>query len=732
MKKPDVAKAISALKAIPPDLPRPEWLKAGMAAHAAGIDFKTFDQWSSKAPNYDAADAKSTWQSFKSVEPGKGIGPGTLFKMAKDHGWPGKQPVPSKALLASPAKKLVKFPVKNPDNVWNRSKPATADHDYIRSKCGIANGLRMVPDGDALRVFDESMAGALVVPVQRPDGTLSSLQLIPPNDTIVRLKAKGKPGKLNLPGATLEGWFTVGATAPGGFIYVCEGIGQAWACWQATKHPAVVTFGWGRVRGVAKALRVHYPNAHLVLVPDVGKEEDAADIAQEVRAAVACMPEGEVQNFDANDLAKRDGNEALAVLLKAAHVPHSDHPLAQFVPIDAKPKAPRWIIPGFIGHGVVIIAGAHGVGKTTALLPLSMVAAGLHGLNDPLAPTHWRHVVYIIEDIEQARRILAGIVGFGGLGLTMESVRDRLHLVEARRLDPFKVVEAGAEYRKRFTRTVGDIEVLPLVVLDTKAAVLELENENDNSEASKAMAILKQGFEGLPTWLIGHIAEQNMTRNNAAGLSLRGGSAFEADANQVLYMVDEDGTRYLVRGKTRFEGRWDALQIKSSTAETIAQDEYGEKEKVTMRWGIASPAQTNRKEVAEQAKEKEHKQKDADLRGDVRYEIAEAWDRGNPLNREGVKAKIKRSRKDVADCIENLISEQWLHEVPVPTKERINPKKSSFLVILTTVEHEAFKQSGKLPPAKLVVPPSWKKQPTPVVLEPEPQAVQEASDAKDK
>jgi hypothetical protein len=39
----DTAKAIDALHAIPPDLPRVEWVKVGMGAHAAGVDFDTFD-----------------------------------------------------------------------------------------------------------------------------------------------------------------------------------------------------------------------------------------------------------------------------------------------------------------------------------------------------------------------------------------------------------------------------------------------------------------------------------------------------------------------------------------------------------------------------------------------------------------------------------------------------------------------------------------------------------------
>ena len=51
-----------------------------MGFHAAGGDFDTFNDWSAGADNYDAACARDTW-------PGKGVGAGTLFKMAAEHGW---------------------------------------------------------------------------------------------------------------------------------------------------------------------------------------------------------------------------------------------------------------------------------------------------------------------------------------------------------------------------------------------------------------------------------------------------------------------------------------------------------------------------------------------------------------------------------------------------------------------------------------------------------------------
>ena len=80
----DIDRARDALQAIPPDCDRETWVKVGMAAQAAGVDFDTFDAWSAGAGNYDRRAARDTWRSFK---PGKGLGAGTLYRVAAENGW---------------------------------------------------------------------------------------------------------------------------------------------------------------------------------------------------------------------------------------------------------------------------------------------------------------------------------------------------------------------------------------------------------------------------------------------------------------------------------------------------------------------------------------------------------------------------------------------------------------------------------------------------------------------
>lgn len=425
-----------------------------------------------------------------------------------------------------------------------------------------------------------------------------------------------------------------------------------------------------------------------------------ADIDAEIEAARRYMPPPRsVIEFTRN----KGGNAGERI-----------HPLAQFVHVEDELMGPRWTIPGFIGAGVVVIAGAHGIGKTTALLPLAMTAAGLHG--GDLMPREWRHVIYITEDIDQIQRIVCGIVQHGKLGITMEAVRQRVHFVEAVRLDPAYVAAVGKIYREKFTRIVAGVEVLPLVVLDTKSAVLAQENENDNAEASRMMAMLKQGFDGLSIWMVGHVAKADLTRKDVQ--SSRGAGAVDGDGNQTAFLIKEGDLRYLVLGKKRFESTWNELEIISYTAQATATDEFGNPETVVLRWGIAQPAQFSRKETARQAEQQKNRDDQAQLRNDIRDTVDSAWITGNPLSQRGVRSKIHKKTADVVAMIENLLNEQWLYEVEIPAKERRVNSKSTYLINLNTKEHEEILAGYGPPSAKLIVPPSWLKQAIPLVPKP--------------
>ena len=516
----DTAKAIDALHSIPPDLPRDEWVKVGMGAHAAGVDFDTFDAWSAGAGNYNAAASRDVWRSIK---PGKGVGAGTLFRMAAENGWrmgEGKpqqrqQQAPRKA--AEPQRKPA--PGMSPAEVWERCDAATAAHGYIVAKAAAGvplDALRVVPGGDALRIQGQSMAGALVVPAYGPQG-LQSLQLIPP---------PGAGKKLNLPGAPMAGAsFTVGEVVPGAPLYLCEGIGQAWACWQATGNAAVVCFGWGNVGKVAADLRQRDAAARLVVVPDVGKEQEAAKIAQAVGAAVCLMPQGEETNFDANDLAQRDGHDVLAGLLEAATEPPKPEPRYKLLGADELRNLPplAWRVRGVLpAVGLAALYGPSASGKS--FLAFDMAAAIAEGQRWFDCRVEAAPVVYAA---------LEGEAGFKLRAQAWETSRGRA-LPDGLRmmLQPFKLTDGQDVLDLAAVVPAGAV-----VVVDTLNRAAPTADENSSRDMGEILEAAKT-LQALTRGLV--VLVHHTGKNAAAGL--RGHSSLFA-AMDAAIEVSREGDR---------------------------------------------------------------------------------------------------------------------------------------------------------------------------------------------
>lgn len=471
----DIARAADALQFIPSDLPRDEWIKVGMAAQAAGLGFDEFDAWSAGGSSYNARDVASVWRSFK---PNAGIGAGTLFKVANDYGWSKTAPrLPDVSRLIKTAqerrKEVSQSSAKSVDveAVWERFEHA-GDHPYIESKQGVSTGLRVVPAGDPLRIAGQSVVGWLAVPARNESGALQSMQFIP---------TPGPGKKLNLPGAPMSGAsFVVGNLVTGGTIYVVEGVGQAWACWKATGHPAIVAFGSGNMKRVATDLRQKDKSAKIVIVPDVGTETKAEEIARELNAAVAFMPEDEPNNFDASDYGLREGFDALEHLLSQATEPPAlpmPEPLLKRVSVGdvltAPSEPPSFAWHGLLPHGVVSLLSAHGgTGKSFVGLMLAVASATgrpLFGVPTTAAPA----VFVSLEDSGSiVRHRLAKICN--ALNIDPATIKERLHIVD------------GSESPELFTadhRGAGEItstyDELAQLVEETRAGLVIVDNASD-------------------------------------------------------------------------------------------------------------------------------------------------------------------------------------------------------------------------------------------------------------
>ena len=368
----EIERAADALHHLDAGCTRDEWVRAGMAAKSAGLDFDDFHNWSASAGNYAGEnECRTVWKSF---DDSGAVTPATLYGMAFAQGW--KDPSKSRTTGTRPNLPMAKpspspsMPVKqvasaNAVAVWERCIAATPAEAYIHRKQGKPEGVRVYPaSASPLVIRGQNVAGYLAVPCWSGND-LQTLQFIPPDGG----------DKLNLPGASFnDGFFTVGEITDR--TYVVEGIGQAWAVNKAMGAAAVVTFGAGRMARVAAVLREKYPAAGLVIVPDRGKEADAEKIAAAVAGLMVEMPTDKPGNYDANDFLQEAGADALAALLVRVKSPAMRFKLLSGDDLcNAAPM--RWRVRGVLPvEGLAALYGASGSGKSFLMLDIAAAVAG--------------------------------------------------------------------------------------------------------------------------------------------------------------------------------------------------------------------------------------------------------------------------------------------------------------------------------------------------------------------
>lgn len=316
-----------------------------------------------------------------------------------------------------------------------------------------------------------------------------------------------------------------------------------------------------------------------------------------------------------------DANDAIALSFDrwgdgaaGGRAEEDTHPYNRYDPdVEGAPVAIEYLLDGIIEAGVVMLAGSTGAGKTTQLVPLMFRVAHLCPPGDPLKPLLQRKIIYISEDPRQVKRIISSLRLSGELAdCPSADVNARFKLVEAARITPKYIVQAAEDYKNFYTENVNPetgvvFRAAPVVVFDTANASFSLENESDNAEVGAAMATLKQKFAGLPIIIVGHLAKA-LKRAEIADLSARGAGAWEADANQVLYLTrEDDNTRWLEvkQAKHRFVEKAEGIVFDCSSNGRKVLDQLGNWVYETVLHGVPRALGDGGLEAIKQAREEE-------------------------------------------------------------------------------------------------------------------------------
>lgn len=343
----------AALGCIPPNCDRETWVRVAMAVKAefAASGFDLWDAWSQQADNYSASDARDTWRSVKA---GGGVGIGTLFHMAQEHGFrfPDAEPL-------SPEQRAE---LERHQAQREAQRKAAAERDAARYRERAEKARRVAAElwteasdegqspylerkgirGHGVRYLRD---GTLLIPLRDERGELHNLQRIAPRKPTEEEAAKGKAEKRFLPGARVNGlWHAIGggadpsmianAMADPAILLVAEGYATGAALYEAVGHPVAVAFNAGNLIQVAAALAALCPRAALLLCGDDDRDTEARTgkntgrlkaeaAAKRLRKAgikaAAVFPQGLPEGgSDFNDLMQHAGAAVVAEQVRGA------------------------------------------------------------------------------------------------------------------------------------------------------------------------------------------------------------------------------------------------------------------------------------------------------------------------------------------------------------------------------------------------------------------------------
>lgn len=371
------------------------------------------------------------------------------------------------------------------------------------------------------------------------------------------------------------------------------------------------------------------------------------------------------------------GDAAAETILKD----QPSHPLAVFVNYDmGNIPAQEYVLDGLIQSGVVLIAGSAGAGKTTQLVPIATRIAHLCDPEDALKPLLRRKVVWVSEDPRQVMRILRSMKESGHLGGKSDAeVSEWFKIVSAARLAPEIVAQVAPIYESMAVDNVSAdgvvYETNPLVVFDTTNASFDLENESDNSEVGRAMATLKNRFSTMPLWLVAHLAKA-LKRADVADFSARGAGAWEADANQVVYIIKEDdGKRWMEieSAKHRFMAKADGIMFEAAYNTINTHDMLGNQIKESLIHGVPQVMSANGRADIKKQKEIDRKKGEEFARAqadNARKQIAidalKQLKRGEYLTKDELFTRMKGDKAKTLALIDLMVQGNEIDEMFKP------------------------------------------------------------------
>ena len=335
---------------------RETWLRTGMGIKSEfGEDgFDVWDSWSQQDASYERRTARDVWRS---IRPNGKVTVGTVFHLAKIHGWPddGTIRVPTAeemaerrrtaaaraahdyAEIARERAKAAKWATA----IWSAASECKAENPYLQRK--------NVAPVATLREIDAAKLPPLIgyVPKSNGDPLTGTLLVVPisvgeSQSTLELIDGAGRKAALAGRGTKTGGYWAAqplpDGTGAGLSLLIGEGVATVLSAREATGYPAIAVLTDTNLQTVAGLMRVRYPAAALVILADLkkatGEPDPCAIEAARVSGGKLAIPDFGINRVpsakDFNDMAQLYSSEAVSGAIGRARAsePHLSNGIA--------------------------------------------------------------------------------------------------------------------------------------------------------------------------------------------------------------------------------------------------------------------------------------------------------------------------------------------------------------------------------------------------------------------
>lgn len=207
----------------------------------------------------------------------------------------------------------------------------------------------------------------------------------------------------------------------------------------------------------------------------------------------------------------------------------------------AEEQPPNWLVPDMILQGAMVcLAGEPGAGKSLVSYMIGLaVASGCKALSGLVPPGEPRRILYFDEENSQQDRDKYLRRAWHGLTDTNDGEEPDMGLLQEN-FWPLHFVLGDDNWQDVATLAIEQVQP-HLIVFDTATPCFNIQDENDNAEATRAIKGIRELMRITDPVASAIVLKHAKIRTEKGRRQMRGAKAWQGSADGVMFQVKATG-----------------------------------------------------------------------------------------------------------------------------------------------------------------------------------------------